>query len=171
MSRVVVRAIYVLSRCRRDGVRRRSGRHFRPARRGVARRRARALQPRGPAIPGRGRSEPQPPRGCCSRPPTSALRKRRRVAHRPPDERLGRAAAAPGDTPLATASFPIASVSASTAAPLPRCCKAVHVGTRRTPAFAPRGYWWRTRPETRKARKGGAPRVASETPELDEPQH
>jgi len=44
---------------------------------------------------------------------------------------------APGGSPLATASAPIASASASTA-PLPGCCKAGHVGGRRTPCFRPR---------------------------------
>ncbi len=50
----------------------------------------------------------------------------------------------------------IAGVSASTAAPLPRCCKAVHVGTRRTPCFRPARYSCRIRPETRKARTAGS---------------
>jgi hypothetical protein len=42
-----------------------------------------------------------------------------------------------GGTLLATASSLITSVSASTAAPLPRCRKAIHVGTRRTPCLRP----------------------------------
>jgi len=51
---------------------------------------------------------------------------------------LGRRAAALGCTSLATASCPIASVSASAGARLPGCCKAAHVGARRMPCFCAR---------------------------------
>ncbi len=71
------------------------------------------------------------------------------------DDRSGRAAAAPGGTPPATASSAIASVSASTAARPPRYCNAVHGAPGEPPAFAPQGYSCRTRPETRKARTAG----------------
>jgi hypothetical protein len=83
--------------------------------------------------------------------------------HRPdPRDRWGRPAAAPDGTPPATASSPIASAPASTAAPLPGCREAAHMGAWRNPLLSPpRGYSRRTRLQTRNARTAGTIRFGS----------